>query len=59
MTSPASIGYDVWLGAAVLVLPGVTIGDRSVVAAGAVVSEDVPPDSGAVGIPARVIRSLA
>jgi len=58
MTAPVSIGDDVWLGAAVLVLPGVTVGDRSVVAAGAVVSEDIPPDSLAVGIPARVIRSL-
>ena len=59
MTAPVSIGDDVWLGAAVLVLPGVTIGDRCVVAAGAVVTDDVPPDSLAAGIPARVIRSLA
>jgi maltose O-acetyltransferase len=59
MTAPVSIGDDVWLGAGVLVLPGVTVGDRSVIAAGAVVSEDIPPDSLAVGIPARVVRSLA
>ena len=59
MTAPVSVGDDVWLGAGVLVLPGVTVGDRSVVAAGAVVSEDVPSDSLAVGIPARVVRSLA
>jgi maltose O-acetyltransferase len=59
MTAPVSIGDDVWLGAGVLVLPGVTVGDRSVVAAGAVVSEDVPADSLAVGIPARIVRSLA
>jgi maltose O-acetyltransferase len=59
MTAPVNVGDDVWLGAGVLVLPGVTIGDRSVVAAGAVVSQDIPPDSLAVGIPARVVRRLA
>lgn len=51
------IGDDVWLGANVVVLPGVSIGDHSVVAAGAIVTRDVPPWSIAAGNPARVIRS--
>jgi maltose O-acetyltransferase len=56
--APIVIGDDVWLGGGVIVCPGVTIGDRSVVGAGAVVTADLPPDSLAVGIPARVVRSL-
>jgi maltose O-acetyltransferase len=59
MTAPVTIGDDVWLGGGVVVLPGVTIGDRSTVAAGAVVTRDVPPDSLAVGSPARVARDLS
>ena len=58
MTAPVTIGDDVWIGGGVIVLPGVTIGDRSTIAAGAVVSRDVPPDSLAVGSPARVTREL-
>ncbi|KQY55761.1 hypothetical protein ASD11_14715 [Aeromicrobium sp. Root495] len=54
--APAQIGNDVWLGANVVVLRGVTIGDGCVVAAGAVVTKDLPPYSIAGGIPARVIR---
>lgn len=50
------IGDDVWLGADVKVLPGVTIGDRSVIAAGSVVTKDVPPDSVYGGIPAHPLR---
>lgn len=50
------IGEGVWLGAHVVVLPGVTIGDGSVVGAGAVVTKDIPPYSVAVGNPAKVIR---
>jgi acetyltransferase-like isoleucine patch superfamily enzyme len=49
---------ECWIGAMVAVLDGVTIGQRSVVAAGAVVTEDVPPHSLVAGVPARVIRSL-
>jgi maltose O-acetyltransferase len=56
--SPIRIGNDVWIGGAAVVLPGVTIGDRSVVGAGAVVVRDVPPDTVVVGNPARVIRAL-
>ncbi|WP_313405471.1 DapH/DapD/GlmU-related protein [Aeromicrobium sp.] len=53
---PSVIGNDVWIGAKVVVLRGVTIGDGAVVAAGAVVTEDVAPYSIVGGIPARPIR---
>lgn len=56
--APVTLGRNVWLGSNVTVLPGVSIGDDSVVAAGAVVTRDIPPRSLAVGSPARVIRSL-
>jgi len=49
------IGRDVWLGARVVVLPGVRIGDGAVVGAGAVVTSDVPANAVAVGVPARVV----
>ena len=55
---PVTIGNDVWLGGNVTVLPGVTIGDNVVVGAGAVVTHDIPSNSLAVGVPARVVRSL-
>jgi acetyltransferase-like isoleucine patch superfamily enzyme len=51
---PTKIGRDVWLGAGVKVLGGVTIGDGCVVGAGAVVTKDLPSYSIAVGVPARV-----
>lgn len=50
---PITVEDDVWIGAGSIILPGVTVGARSVVGAGAVVSRDVPPDSVAVGVPAR------
>lgn len=50
------IGSDVWIGAGVRVLAGVEVGDHSIVAAGAVVTKDIPPFSIAAGVPARVIR---
>lgn len=53
---PTRIGRDVWLGAGVTVLGGVSIGDGCVVGAGAVVTEDLPPNSFAVGVPARVVK---
>ncbi len=55
---PITIGDDVWLGGNVVVCPGVTIGDGSVIGAGAVVTRDVPAGVFAAGNPARVIRAL-
>ncbi|SFB38993.1 sugar O-acetyltransferase [Cellulomonas marina] len=55
---PITIEDNVWLGGGVIVCPGVTIGENSVVGAGSVVTRDVPPNSLAVGSPARVVRSL-
>jgi maltose O-acetyltransferase len=55
---PIRIGHNVWLGGGVIVLPGVTIGDNTVVGAGAVVTRDLPPDVVAVGNPARVTRAV-
>ena len=57
-TKPVRICRDAWIGANVMVLKGVTIGERSIVAAGAVVTSDVPPDRIAGGVPARVLRCL-
>ena len=57
-SAPVVIGDDVWLCANVTVLKGVTIGARSVIAAGSVVTSSIPEDSLAGGIPARVIRRL-
>ena len=56
---PVSIGSDVWVGAAALILPGVTVGSRSVIGAGSVVTRDVPDDVFAAGNPCRVIRAIA
>jgi maltose O-acetyltransferase len=56
--APIVIGDNAWLGGGAIVLPGVTVGANSVVGAGAVVTKDVPPNSVAVGNPARVVRSL-
>lgn len=56
--SEIRIGNDVWLGANVTILPGVTIGDNVVVGAGAVVTKDIPPNSLALGVPARVVKEL-
>jgi maltose O-acetyltransferase len=55
---PITIGANVWLGGGVIVLPGVTIGENTVVGAGAVVTRDLPGNVVAVGNPARVVRSL-
>lgn len=54
-SAPIKIGNDVWLGARVIILPGVTIGDGAVVGAGAVVTKNIPPLTIAVGVPARPI----
>lgn len=52
------IKRNAWIGAAATILPGVTIGENSVVAAGAVVSKDVPDNTVVGGVPARVIKNL-
>ncbi|MEE6287822.1 DapH/DapD/GlmU-related protein [Georgenia sp. MJ173] len=56
--APIVLGRNVWLGANVTVLPGVTIGDNAVVAAASVVTKDVPANAVVVGSPARVVRTL-
>jgi acetyltransferase-like isoleucine patch superfamily enzyme len=58
-SAPVEIGEDCWMGANSIVLKGVTIGDRSVVAAGSVVTADIGEDCLVVGNPARVVRSLS
>ena len=55
---PITVGNDVWIGADVCVLPGVTIGDDCVIGAGSVVVKDIPPHSVAVGNPCKVIRKI-
>ena len=55
---PVVVEDDVWIGTGAILLPGVTVGARSIIAAGAVVSKDIPPDSVAAGAPARVTRRI-
>ena len=57
-TSPVKIEDDVWIGANAVILPGVTIGEHCVVAAGAIVTKDVPPHSLVAGVPAKVIKKI-
>lgn len=57
-TSAVVIEDDIWIGANAVILPGVTIGHHSVVAAGAVVTKDVPPHSLVAGVPAKVIKQI-
>lgn len=57
-TNPVVIGDDVWIGANAVILPGVTIGRHVVVAAGAVVTKDVPDNCVVGGIPAKVLKDL-
>lgn len=57
-TQPVVIEDDVWIGANAVILPGVAIGHHSVVAAGAVVTKDVPPYTLVGGVPAKVIKTL-
>lgn len=56
---PVIIEDDAWIGANVIILPGVTIGRMSIIGAGAVVTRDIPPFSIAAGIPAKVIRIMS
>jgi acetyltransferase-like isoleucine patch superfamily enzyme len=56
---PVVIGDDVWIGACSRILKGVSIGDRSIIAAGSIVTKSVPPDVIVAGNPARVVKYLA
>jgi len=56
---PITIGEDVWVGGSVVICPGVTIGNRTVIGAGSVVTKDIPDDVFAAGNPCKVIRSLS
>lgn len=56
--SPVTIGRGAWLGSRCTILPGITIGERSIIAAGSVVRQDVPPDTLVAGVPARITREL-
>ncbi len=53
-----TLGKGVWIGAGAMVMPGVTIGENTIIAAGAVVTKDVPANVVAAGVPAQVIRDL-
>jgi maltose O-acetyltransferase len=55
---PITIGDNVWLGARVIVMPGVTIGDDAAIGAGSIVTHDIPSRTLALGSPARVVREL-
>lgn len=55
---PIRIGNDVWIGGGAIILPGVTIGDRSIIGAGSVVVHDVPAAKVVVGNPARIVRDV-
>ncbi len=55
---PITVGDNVWIGANVLVLPGVTIGDNTVIGGGSVVTKDIPANVVAVGNPCRVLREI-
>lgn len=58
ITKPITIGDNVYIGNNVLLLPGVNIGNNVIIGAGAVVTKDVPDNSVAVGVPARVVKSI-
>lgn len=55
---PVTIGSNVWVGGGAIICPGVTIGERSVIGAGSVVTKDIPADVFAVGNPCRPVKSL-
>ncbi len=59
LLKPIVIKRNAWIGAGATVLPGVTIGENAVVAAGAVVNRDVPANSIVAGVPAKVVKTLA
>lgn len=56
MTAPIVIGNHVWIGTRAMIMKGVTIGDGAVVAAGAIVTKDVPPNCVVAGVPAKIVK---
>lgn len=58
MPGKVHIKQNAWIGAGATILPGISIGENAVVAAGAVVTKDVPANTVVAGIPAKVIKSL-
>jgi acetyltransferase-like isoleucine patch superfamily enzyme len=56
--APVNIQNDVWIGAKAIILKGVTIGERSIIAAGSIVTKNVPPDCIVAGNPAKIIKML-
>lgn len=55
---PITIGQDAWIGAYSIILRGVNVGERAIIAAGAVVTQDVPPEAIVGGNPARILRGM-
>jgi maltose O-acetyltransferase len=55
---PITIGEDVWIGGSTVICPGITIGDRSIIGAGSVVTKNIPSNVVAAGNPCKVIRTL-
>lgn len=58
VTKPIEVGDGAWIGAAATILGGVSIGSGSIVAAGSVVTKDVPPNAIVAGVPARIVRGI-
>ncbi len=58
ISAPIVIERNAWIGIAATIMPGVTIGENSIVASGAMVTRDVPPNSIVAGVPARVIKEI-
>jgi len=57
ITAPIEIKNDVFIGISCIILPGVTIGNNCIIGAGSVVTKDIPDNSVAAGVPARIIKS--
>lgn len=58
ISQPIVIGNNVWIGVSATVMPNVTIGDNAIIAAGAVVTKDVPPNTIVAGVPAKIIKQI-
>lgn len=58
VAKPIKIRDRVWIGTAATVMPGVTVGENSIIAAGAVVTKDVPPNCVVAGVPAKIIKEI-